>query len=430
MASAAKTKNETKARKSKLVGEDAADYKRTHIPQGRWADTWDLFKNCFVKLIIINVFVLLFCVPSIVIVYIGKVYTASLGSLYPFSANVGLGYFAYPGTAGLSESVYLTSDLMFYSLLALSSLIASVGFAGAFYSIRRIINTHGDFTVKGFFRGVKQCYFNVVFPVFLFMVFFFGCVVVKDWVAYNIAIGGNKAGSITAEVFMIIATVIVGFFCAWVIAVGISFKAKFKYLIKNTFVLMTGSIIPSIFMAAFSLIPIWLFWWGVSSTIVKIISYVIFIFIGFSFIILCWMAFAQWTFDTYITPAIKNEKEAEKAKKTPKQIADEEAEQRKQVALELLASGRSELIGKPIMPISEERAVKPVGKAYCRADLTRVAAERNDLKETVEKYAGEHINDPKYAVYNKLFQDREKALQEKDKKAAKKKKISSDNLLK
>ena len=40
------------------------------------------------------------------------------------------------------------------------------------------------------------------------------------------------------------------------------------------------------------------------------------------------------------------------------------------------------------------------------------------------------MNDPVYVEYNKMFQDREKALQDDTKKGKKKKKISSDNLLK
>ncbi|MCD8206169.1 MAG: hypothetical protein LUD29_06180 [Clostridia bacterium] len=429
---AATGRSKSDGNRPKLEGESLADYERTHIPKGRWGDTWDLFKSCFVKLIIINLFVLLFCVPSIILMYVASAYTKGLGAIYPFSGNVGMGVFTYPDVLGLEQSVHLTSDLLFYSILALSSLIASVGFSGALYSIRRLINTHGDFTVKGFFRGVKLCYMNTAIPFLIFMLFFFGSVVVKDWAQYQVAIGGNKGGAITAEVFMIIATVVAGFILAWILAVGVSFKAKPRYLIKNSMVLLGGTIISSIFMGAFALIPVWLFWWGLYSTVVKWIAYIIFIFIGFSFVFLVWMAFAQWAFDLYVNPVLKEEKAQEDAKKTPKQLEEEAAEERKKLALELLAAGRSDLIGRPIMPIPQERVVTPLGAAFSRVSLQRVQEERQQIVADVDAYAAAHINEPKYAEYNKLFAEREKVVTAPQKgkgKKDKKKKISSDNLL-
>ncbi len=418
-----------KVKENKFEAAELDNYGRTHIPKGRWSDTWNIFKNNFSKIVLINVLVLLFFLPSIVVVYVGNIYVDSLGSIYPFASNVGLGYYAYPDSAGLAESLYLSSDLMFYSLLIITGFIASVGVAGGMYSMRKLINTNGSFTVKGFFRGVRLCYLNVVLPVTIFLIFLFGSVVISDWAAYTTAVGGNKAGAITAQVFMIIATVVIGVICAWFMAVGCAYKVKFKYLIKNSFMLMTGSIIQTIFMAAFSLIPVWIVWLGVFGSIFTVVGYIIFIVFGFSFILLCWVSFTQWVFDLYITPVIKKDKEAARVNKTPKQIAEEEAEEQHKLAMELLAAGRSELIGRPIKPIDSSRAVKPVGAAFTRGDISRVSDERKQLKDDLAAYTAEHENDPKYVEYNKMFAERDKALQSDGKKGKKKNKISSDNLL-
>lgn len=151
-----------KVKENKFEAAELDDYGRTHLPKGRWSDTWNIFKNNFSKIVLINVFVLLFFLPSIIVVYVGNLYVSSLGSVYPFASNVGLGYYAYPDTIGLAESLYLSCDVLFYSVLILTGFIASVGIAGGMYSMRKLINTNGRFTVKGFFRGVKLCYFNVV----------------------------------------------------------------------------------------------------------------------------------------------------------------------------------------------------------------------------------------------------------------------------
>ena len=97
---------------------------------------------------------------------------------------------------------------------------------------------------------------------------------------------------------------------------------------------------------------------------------------------------------------------------------------------ELLTAGRSELIGKPILPIAENAVLCRIGKTFTRADLEKVLKDRETLEAEVSAYENKHKNEPVYAEYNKLFAEREKALQpETDKKGKKKKKISANNLL-
>ena len=408
-----------------MQGNEVADYNRKIVPQGRWKDTWEVFKANFFKMILLNIFVLICFAPGIAVVYVRASYIAGLGSTYPF--NSGVLYPFYPEVQGLAERVYISADLLFYSLLIVAGLIASVGIAGATYSIRKILLTHGDFNMKTFFRGIKVCYFNTAVPVTIFMLFMFATLLIGDWSKYIIAIGGNAAGAITAYVFIILATVLVGIYLAWVFAVGSSYRVNIKYLIRNSFVLLIGTVLPMLFIAAFALIPVWLLLFG---GFWRMIGYVLFIFIGFSFIILVWTSFTQWAFDMYITPNVKAEKEAARAKKSEKELAAEKAEEDRQTARELLAAGRSELIARPIMPISDERAVETLGYTFTRADISGAAASRANLGKSIADYEKAHENDPVFVEYNKMFAEREKALATPTDKKSKKKKISSDNLLK
>lgn len=412
---------------AELEGNELADdYVRTaEVPKGRWSDTWGIFKQNFVKLVIINVLVLVFMVPAISVVYIGDLMLTQICSLYsgaPIAYPFGL------STVGTYERLVLANDLMFYSLLIAAGLIASVGISGAVYSVKKIINTHGQFSIKGFFHGVRVCYLNTAIPVTLFLVCYFACIAVSDWAALHIAEGYGAGGPITAKVFVIIATVLIGIICCWVLAVGCSYKVKFKYLVKNSFVLLIGTVLQTVFMLGFALIPVWLLWIGDSVQFIKVIAYIIFIVFGFSFIVLCWMAYTQWVFDMFVAPAIKSEKEAKRAMMTPKQLEQEKEEEEKQIARELLAAGRSELIGRPIKPIDGAVAVNTVGVTYSREDVKRAAEERAKLSQSIDEYYEQHKNDTRYAEYNKLFAEREKALQTPQKKG-KKKKISQDNLL-
>lgn len=410
--------------------EIADDYTRTAASGGRWGDTWGVFKSNFGKIVLNNIFVLLFFVPAIALLFIRTIYISGLGYQYPFNANTGIGYPAYPGTQGLNESIYLSADLLFYGLLIAAGLIASVGIAGGAYSMKRLLNSHGKFSLKSFFHGVKIGYLNVAAPLMVFLTFYFACVIIGDWRDLTGAKGGSVAGATTAYVFIIIATVLVGVYCAWLIATGVSYKLKVGQLLKNAFVLMVGSPVQTVFFAGMSLIPVWIFVIGLSVSFIKIFAYIIFIFIGFSFILLVWMSYTQWVFDLYVTPNLKKAEEEVKAKRTPEQVKADEIEESKRVAMELLASGRSELICKPILPIQSEPAIKPLSATFTRKNLSEVKEERAKLSENISAYENEHKNDAVYKEYNALFAEREKALKEDGKKKGKKKKISSENLLK
>ena len=420
----------SESRVATLEGNELADdYVRTHIPKGRWADTWDLFKTNFFKFVIINVFTLLFFVPGIAVIYLRGVYVTQMGLAFPFSSNPLFTYPLTPSMQGAPEGIVLTANLMFFSLLIVAGFIASIGIAGACYSIKKLINTHGQFTVKSYFHGVKVCYFNVLLPVTVFMAFIFGSFSLNAWADLQIARGMSKGGPVTAQVFMIIATVIVGIICAWVLAVGVSYKVKLRYLIKNSLVLLIGTVLQSVLMLGFSLIPVWLLLLGTQVSFFLIIGYAIFIFFGFSFILLCWLSYTQWVFDMFITPVVKTQEEARKATLTPKQLAEEKEAEEKSIARELLAAGRSELVGKPVRPIEGGTVVKEVGVAFGRSDISRVSGDRQKIQSELDEYYEQHKTDTRFVEYEKLFAEREKALNAPQGKNKKGKKVSRNNLL-
>ena len=410
-----------------LAGNELADdYVRTADERGRWGLTWDIFKSNFGKIVLLNLLVLVFFSPGISIMILRSAYIRGLGFQYPFNANTGIGYPAYPNTQGLNEAIYFSSDMLFYSLLIVAGFIAAIGIAGGAYSMKKLLNTQGKFTLKGFFHGVRVSYFNVLVPVTVFMAFLFMTVVLGDWKDLVIAQGG---GPVTAYVFAIIATVLVGVYCAWYIAVGVSYKLKFVTLVKNAFVLAVSYPLQTALFAAFALIPVWILWLGEAVPFFSIIGYIVFVLLGFSVILIVWMSYTQWIFDMHVAPEYKTSQEKDRAKKSPKELAQEKADEEKRIAGELLAAGKSELIGKPILPVAEALAVSPIGGTITRGKIVGVAEERRKLYTAVADYENQHKNEPAYAEYNKMFAEREKALKTDDGKKGKKKKVSSDNLL-
>lgn len=414
-----------------LEGKELADdYVRKASDRGRWGLTWDVLKGNFGKTVLINILMVIFCLPAVSVIIIRTLYVNGLGGQYPFNTNTGVGYPAYTNVQGMTESIYLNADLLFYSIVLACSLIAAIGLAGGAYSIRKLFHTQGQFTLKGFFHGVKVCYLKTLLPVLLFMSLLYATILIGDWKDLVIARGGSSAGPITAYVFIIIATVLVGIYAAWLFAVGVSFRTNYAAIIKDAFLFLISSPVQTLFFAGFALIPVWLYLIGTVSSIFRIIIYILLNFIGISFILLVWLSFTQWIFDLHVTPGTRKAVEEANAKKSPKELAAEKEEEDKLTARELLAAGRSELIGKPILPISDEVAIAPLGTTYTRADVAKLSEGRQKLGAEVSAYEQEHINDPLYAEYNRLFAEREKALQSDDKKGKKKKRLSADNLLK
>lgn len=402
------------------------DFVRKATPTGRWGYTWSVFKSSFLKLLLLNIFVLITFAPGIVLIIFRDIYvTGVLGGSYQF--NTSIIHVPVGDITGLNEMLVLSADLRFYSLLIVAGFIASIGISGATYCVRKVLMTNGQLDIKNFFHGIKVGYFNTLLPVTLFMIFFFGTKIVGDWKNVEFAVGGNEAGAMTAYVFAVIANVLVGIYCAWLYAVGTGYRVKFTQLFKNSFVMLIGTPLQTVIMAGFSLIPVWLFLIG---GFMRTLSYIFFIFIGFIFVILCWISFSQWAFDLYITPNLKAAQADANSKKTPQQLQAEKEAADRQAARELLAAGKSELASKPVMPIEGHSGVARTAVTFRRGDIASADENRAKLKENIENYEKAHMNDPVYVEYNKMFRDREKALQEEPKKGKKKKKISSDNLLK
>lgn len=403
--------------------EIADDFKRKSTENGRWKETWEIVKAHFWKLVMLNLIMLIFFVPAIAVIYFRNVYIATLGGIYPFNATVG----SYPPAIliGFAERVNLSADVIFYALMIVAMFIASIGVSGATYCIRKLVQSRGEFHFRSFFHGIKVGYLSTVIPLTIFMLFMYATILIRDWTAIERAVGGKVAGATTAYVFIIIATVLVGIYFAWVFAIGVSYRVKLKYLFRNAFVLILGTPLHTVFMAGFALLPVWISLLGGFWTV---LGYMLFAFFGFSFILIVWLSFTQWAFDLYIAPAVQNEKEAARVKKTEQELAEEKAAEDRQRVLELLAAGKSELISHPIKPINMEEMIPSLGKTFTRAQISDAAQVREKLVGDIVYYEKEHEQDAVYVEYNKMFAEREKALIEPEKKG-KKKKISSDNLL-
>ena len=135
--------------------EKSEEYARSTLPTNRWQLFFDIFKGNFSKLVIVNLLTMVFFLPLIGLLVFGLIVADYNGTIYPFGANLAIGYPAYDGLRGLSQSLAVWSDLGLYIGVMACSVLAAVGLAGGMYVIRNMVWTEGIFVTNDFWRGVK-----------------------------------------------------------------------------------------------------------------------------------------------------------------------------------------------------------------------------------------------------------------------------------
>ena len=93
---------------------------------------------------------MLFFVPLLVVLIMSFLLSENNGIIYPFGANLGVGYPAAPGLQGVSESITLRSGMTTYLLVSLTSVIAAIGLSGGMYVVRNMVWTEGIFVANDF----------------------------------------------------------------------------------------------------------------------------------------------------------------------------------------------------------------------------------------------------------------------------------------
>ncbi len=396
------------------------EYARSTLPTNRWALFWDIFKGRFSKLVIVNLLMVIFFIPLVIVIVFKVSYEAANLGLMPFSQWMLSGYPAVPSTVGLAEQVAVTNNMMFIPFLLIAALIAGIGVSGGMYVIRNMVWTEGIFIANDFWRGIK-----INIGVVLLSTLFYGVMLALmylaiGWAEFFIATGtGNRVLFTISEVISYIAIAIFTIMYFWMLAMGGSYKLKFHQLIKNSFLMTFGLIFQNIFFIVLMAIPLILVLLG---SFFQMIGFVILILFGISYMLLVWLDYTQWAFDKFI----ESKREGGKVnrgiydKSSKKGGSQSKAVQEYEKNLEAARSVKSDLSSRPIKPITDDLKVYELPESFSRDDLKKLRESKEAIVEDTQKYAEEHMNDEKYVTYNAQFENQEE--EEKDGKKGKKSK--------
>ena len=398
------------------------EYARSTLPTNRWALFWDIFKGRFSKLVIVNLLMLLFCIPLIVVVVFMMSYGSAQRALMPFSQWMLVGYPAVPSLVGVPEQVAVSTNLMFTPFILVGALIAGIGISGGMYVIRNMVWTEGIFVANDFWRGIKINIGVVLLSTLFYVVMLMLMILAIGWADLFIATGtGNRVLFTISQVVSYIAIAIFTIMYLWMLAMGGSYKLKFHQLLKNAFLMTFGLIFQNIFFVVLMAIPVILILLG---SFFQMIGFIIMVLFGLSLMLLIWLDYTQWAFDKFI----ESKREGGKVnrgiyeKVNKKGGSQSKAVQEYQQNLEEAMSVKSDLSSRPIKPITDDLKVYELPESFSRDDLRKLRESKEAIVEDTQKYAEEHINDEKYVTYNAQFENQEEEKEEEDKKGKKDKK--------
>lgn len=406
--------------------EKSEEYARSTLPTNRWQLFWDIFKGNFGKIVKVNLLTLLFFVPMIAVILFYTLLVESNGIIYPFGANLGVGYPAVPMQQGIAELLAVQNSLVLYVGLILTGFIAAIGLSGGMYVVRNMVWTEGIFVTNDFWRGIKLNYKNALQTVLSFTIALFLTGTMIQFAEFSIVVeeltGWRLVMMRISQGMSYVLLAFVAMICFWMLALGVNYKFTFFAMVRGAFLITLATLPQTIFFGALALLPFVCFFIGGSMFLS--LGILLLLLFGISYALLVWLDFAQWLFDQYINPKIKGAKVGRGIynKDGSSALTGDDSAATIEYQKALLAHGKSHLIARPIKPIDDSLQVYELPGSFTREDLKRLRESKQNIAEDTEKYAEEHKNDLRYVEYNKQFEEREKALQDElDSKGRKKK---------
>lgn len=364
--------------------ERSEDYARKTLPSNRWSLAWDLIRNNFGKLFKINLLMLLFLFPVIILIIARSSFTMSQASVQPFAQNIGIGYPAYPMISGISESIVFQVDLTVIIMLLIVSPYVSVGLAGGFYVMRNLVWTEGVFVASDFWSGVKKNYKNTFFATLFYIVMISLMVLSIDLAEVQIATMPKIAGwFIAGKVISIILTIYFTFVYLFMLTLGVTYKIKFFGLVKNGFLLALALLPYNAFFAGLSVLCILPLFFTLTNSIFMMIGIMLAIFFSFSLFALIWTNYSQWVFDEFINDKVAG---AKKNRGIYKKNAEEEVRSTERY--------KPMFGARPIKPVTDyDVEIAELPESYTREDLIRLQESKEAMIKDSELYEQQHKDD-------------------------------------
>ncbi len=407
-----------------MGSEKSEGYARASLPSSRWELFWDIFKGRFSKIMLLNILLVVFCLPVFALFLFRTAIISGYGSMYPFAQGLGMGYGAMASLVGLAEDVVLNVNLIAYAFAPFAFIIASIGVAGGAYIARNLIWTEGIFVTNDFWRGIRQNAKQMLLTalIYSFVFYFFNLSVALCDKAIVLGEGSTWLFSIS-KVVLYLFFIFYSIITLHMITMSVTYDLKFIQLMKNAFLFTLAFVPQNIFFFVLALIPFILLSFGGLFQAIGIILILLF---GGSYLLLVWTNYSHWIYDKHVNDHVKG---ATKKKGIYDKIDSTNSKALQKYKQQVDAIARSSLSERPIKPITDdELKVAELPTSFSRKDLVRLNESKEAIYEDHRRYVEEHKNDPEFQpteqelAQRKLEEERQKRIEKAKKELSKRKK--------
>lgn len=391
-----------------IGSEKSEDYARSTLPTSRTELFGDVFKTNFLKLVGINLMTFVTFIPILLILLFNSGAHTTGGALQSFNQPFGIGYPAIPALKGIAENVVLSADATTLIWLPFAMILAGLGISGSCYVIRNMTWGEGVMVVNDYFRGIKKNYFVVTATSIIYSIFLIGLILLKDYARLFMVIQPEiKWLFVISEVLSYFFMFFITVMAIYMISMGVTYKLKYRYLIKNAFLFTLGAFPLNLVIALLSAVPAVTLFIG---NIFTVIFYVFVLSFGISTFILLWTVYTQWIFDRYINVQLSEKDRNRGIYKKPD--GTDEAEKYKQQ--KIIAT---KLTSRPIKPIDDDIVIDELPTNFTRADLEKLNRQKQEMIEDEKRYEAEHYEDERYAKAREEIKKQEEDLKAETKKS-------------
>ena len=359
-----------------IMGSDnMPDFTPEQLPKSRWALFFDVFKNRLFPLFKVSLLTDIFAIPLILIILFDIINTSTYNAIIPYDGNVGIGYPVEPNAQAISDFVSLNNGVTTLALMVFGIIIFSIGLAGAFYVVRRIVWGEPVEVLRHFGHGIKSSFTSFLLIGSVFGLSFF-------MMMFNFLVYGKydipEFVSVLLSIISVAQFVITTCVTFYVMAQSVTYNMKFMQLVRNSMIFGFALLPQTVFFIALAILPI------VLAAILPIMLspgiYAIYAFIGFGYSVLVLTVFAHYVFDKYLNDRVKG------AKKN-RGMYVEDPEEKKRREIERIKSHNTiyggAYVAKKLSSIDSGSEITPLSSSYSRSDIMKLTEEKKKIEEEI-----------------------------------------------
>ncbi len=389
------------------------DFTPEKLPKSRLALYWDVLKNNFFKIFLINLLLVLFTLPLIGFLVFMHFNREGFGMAINGTGNFGIGYPVITDAESLYSSM-LTSVGLFETFGSIAAFfVIAVAMAGCAYVMRRLVWGEGVRVWTDFKQGIKSNVKYFLFATFLVSLPYFVvrfCFIflphydLPDWVRILI--------QVVSVVFFVFLLITLMYFCTQCV----TYKLGFFDLIKNSLIFALGLLPQNILFFALSVaffVPLII---SPTTLFLSVPCGGVLLIFGYANMLLIWTVFNHYAYDKFINDHVEG------AKKNRNMYVPTEEEKLRQ-KLDYIKT-RNTIYGsayaaRKLSSIDKGQSITPLSSTFNRNDLLRLADEKKAMSDEIEaerESAGREIEAEEERLEELLNAEKEKQSKKRKKK--------------